>query len=394
MAAPNENKKLNFVAKVRDPSSGDFRPIYIAPDATDKVQGDVWLSDDYESSALDAQTGMTAATPLAVNKVWEETQTKLSTIDENPQSVNSDVHFGSSISVKGVIDGELEGNARTASALQIPVTLNVRVSSAGEVGSAEFQNGGDTATVTIPSVPATCLNGVIPLANIPQGAIEKLVHVANQAARFKLDTSSVQTGDTVLQDDTGIMYIVVDDTKLSSADGYQEYKAGMAAKASEATKDSSGQQINSTYIKGLSVSGTTITYTRGDNSTGTITTQDTNTTYSAGAGISLSGTTFSNSGVRSIATGSANGTISVNTNGTTANVSVKGLGSAAYTNSTAYAAASHTHNYAGSSSAGGAANSVVDGAITLPKLASTVGTVSIGTTTPTDSHILFWVDTN
>lgn len=62
----------------------------------------------------------------------------------------------------------------------------------------------------------------------------------------------------------------------------------------------------------------------------------TNTTYSAGTGISLSETTFSNSGVRSISSGSANGTISVNTNGTSANVAVKGLGSAAYTDSSAY----------------------------------------------------------
>lgn len=60
-----------------------------------------------------------------------------------------------------------------------------------------------------------------------------------------------------------------------------------------------------------------------------------NTTYSAGAGISLSGTTFVNAGVRSIATGNTNGTISVNTNGTTTNVAVKGLGNNAYT-STAY----------------------------------------------------------
>ena len=60
------------------------------------------------------------------------------------------------------------------------------------------------------------------------------------------------------------------------------------------------------------------------------------TTYSAGAGISLSGTTFSNSGVRSITTGSDNGTISVNTNGSSTSVAVKGLGSAAYTDSTAY----------------------------------------------------------
>lgn len=115
------------------------------------------------------------------------------------------------------------------------------------------------------------------------------------------------------------------------------------ASATKATQDSAGQQINTTYIKGLSVSGRTITYTKGNGTTGTITTQDTNTTYSASNGISLSGTTFSNSGVRSVATGSTNGTITVNTNGTSAQVAVRGLGSAAYTNSSTYATANHTH---------------------------------------------------
>lgn len=62
----------------------------------------------------------------------------------------------------------------------------------------------------------------------------------------------------------------------------------------------------------------------------------TDTTYSAKDGVSLSGTTFSNSGVRSISTGSTNGTISVNTNGASADVAIKGLGSAAYTESSAY----------------------------------------------------------
>lgn len=56
--------------------------------------------------------------------------------------------------------------------------------------------------------------------------------------------------------------------------------ADTAKSATKATQDSTGQQINSTYIKSLSVNGRTITYTKGDGSTGTITTQDTNTTYS------------------------------------------------------------------------------------------------------------------
>lgn len=68
------------------------------------------------------------------------------------------------------------------------------------------------------------------------------------------------------------------------------------------------------------------------------------TTYTGENGVTVSGTKISNSGVRSIATGTDNGTISVNTNGTSANVAVKGLGSAAYTASTAYAPASHDHD--------------------------------------------------
>lgn len=58
-------------------------------------------------------------------------------------------------------------------------------------------------------------------------------------------------------------------------------KASTADSATKATQDSAGQQINTTYIKGLSVNGRTVTYTRGDGTTGTITTQDTNTTYNA-----------------------------------------------------------------------------------------------------------------
>lgn len=47
--------------------------------------------------------------------------------------------------------------------------------------------------------------------------------------------------------------------------------ATSATSAEKATKDSTNQQINTTYIKGLSASGKTITYTKGDNKTGTAT---------------------------------------------------------------------------------------------------------------------------
>ena len=61
---------------------------------------------------------------------------------------------------------------------------------------------------------------------------------------------------------------------------------------------------------------------------------NTNTTYGAGTGIGLSDTTFYNTGVRGVATGSKNGTMAVNTNGTVVDVPVKGLGALAYASGT------------------------------------------------------------
>lgn len=77
-----------------------------------------------------------------------------------------------------------------------------------------------------------------------------------------------------------------------------------------------GSGSNGDAITGLSVNGRTITYTKGDGSTGTITTQDTDTTYSAGNGVSLSGTTFSAKAGTNV-TVNSNG-ISVTGNGTVA----------------------------------------------------------------------------
>ena len=57
-----------------------------------------------------------------------------------------------------------------------------------------------------------------------------------------------------------------------------EFVGNLKGNASTATKDSADQVITSTYIKNLSVNDQVVTYTRGDNTTGTITTKD--TTYS------------------------------------------------------------------------------------------------------------------
>ena len=182
---------------------------------------------------------------------------------------------------------------------------------------------------------------------------------------------------------------------------------GNADTATKATYDSAGQPINTTYIKGLSVSGKTITYTKGNGTTGTITTQDTtypNATTSAPGLMSkddkakLDAITASADAVsfsRSLASGTKVGTITINGTGTDlyapTNTDTKntagstdtsskiyligatsqaanlqtyshdtayvGTDGCLYSNNTKVSVEGHTHNYAGSSSAGGAANS-------------------------------------
>lgn len=109
------------------------------------------------------------------------------------------------------------------------------------------QSTAATANITVPTAVSELANdsgyltsssnldaskltsGTVDIARLPQGALERLVKVANEAARYALTTADVQLGDTVQQLDTGIMYIVTDTGHLDSAAGYTEYTAGTAA---------------------------------------------------------------------------------------------------------------------------------------------------------------------
>ena len=93
--------------------------------------------------------------------------------------------------------------------------------------------------------------------------------------------------------------------------------SGTAAKASA---DANGNIIADTYVKSVSISGRTVTITRGKGSSETQTTQD--TTYTPGAGLSLSGTQFINTGVRSVVAGATPNILTINTGGTTSSITI------------------------------------------------------------------------
>ena len=276
------------------------------------------------------------------------------------------------------VQTSVSGNAGTAT--KLANARNIVLS--GAISSSAKFDGSDNIELAVTSIDGTKITGVIPLSSIPKGAQERFVPVANDAARLALTTEDVQNGDVVKVEDGGIMYYIVDDTKLGTEDAFavftagtassvawsgisgkptfatvattgkytdlsdtpnfadvatsgeysdlsgtpslatvamsgkysdlsdkpsipsasnatpkvagtaaagsgttwaradhvhpaQEDIAGNAGSATKAVNDNKDQQIDSTYIKSLSVNGKIITITKGDNTTSTITTQDT-----------------------------------------------------------------------------------------------------------------------
>lgn len=98
-------------------------------------------------------------------------------------------------------------------------------------------------------VKAANIEGTIPLEKLPAGALDRMVTVADDTARFALTTATVQNGDTVKVESSGIMYFVVDDTKLNSEAGYKDYSAGRAAYADNAGHAEEAGKVNWTNVE-------------------------------------------------------------------------------------------------------------------------------------------------
>lgn len=76
------------------------------------------------------------------------------------------------------------------------------------------------------------LNGVIGVEHIPNAALERVIPVVDQEARFNLTEDQAQLGDVIKENDSGKMFFVTDLTNLDNASGYMEFSVGTAANVS------------------------------------------------------------------------------------------------------------------------------------------------------------------
>lgn len=119
-------------------------------------------------------------------------------------------------------------NAPTATKLQAARTIALSGAVTGSVSS-DF-GGNVTISTTLDNFDASKIaSGTISIDRLPKAALERLVVVADDTARFALTTATVQSGDTVKVTSTGKMYLIKDESKLNSEDGYEPYTASQAS---------------------------------------------------------------------------------------------------------------------------------------------------------------------
>lgn len=119
-------------------------------------------------------------------------------------------------------------NAPTATKLQAARIIALSGAVTGSVSSDFGSNV--TISTTLANFDASKIaSGTISIDRLPKAALERLVVVANDTARFALTTATAQSGDTVKVTSTGKMYLIKDESKLNSEDGYEPYTASQAS---------------------------------------------------------------------------------------------------------------------------------------------------------------------
>lgn len=119
-------------------------------------------------------------------------------------------------------------NAPTATKLQAARIIALSGAVTGSVSS-DFRSNVTIFTTLANFDASKIASGTISIDRLPKAALERLIVVADDTARFALTTATAQSGDTVKVTSTGKMYLIKDESKLNSEDGYEPYTASQAS---------------------------------------------------------------------------------------------------------------------------------------------------------------------
>ena len=159
---------------------------------------------------------------------WENVKGHPTKVSE----LENDKNYQTDENVDNTLNGTLYAGSSThggpaTSADKLTTARTISLDGAA-AGSGSF-DGSANSTINVSSLDATKLTGVVPIANLPPSVVERMSIVKDDTERLALTKDTVQDGDVVKVQSSGLMYYVVDDTKLNEEAGYEVFKAGTAA---------------------------------------------------------------------------------------------------------------------------------------------------------------------
>jgi len=128
------------------------------------------------------------------------------------------------VNAEGKLDASITGDAATVGGKAASAFAEaVHDHTTAEVEGLDTELANIKAGTSITALDASKLTGTINKSVLPAEALNNLVKVSSDAERLVLTSAQVQNGDTVIVEATGNMYLVVDDSQLTTEAGYQIY---------------------------------------------------------------------------------------------------------------------------------------------------------------------------
>lgn len=324
LSVSNDTANVDYDSEIELVTKGDGTK-YLANDGTYKT-----VTVPTKVSELTNDSGYLVNTDIANLATKDEVSTKVDKVSGKGLSTN-DYTTNEKNKLAGIAAGaEVNVNADWSATSGDAMILNKPT-----IPSKTSQLTNDSGYITSSAVDTKI-----------SSAVASVYRVKGTVSNYSsLPTSNVTIGDVYNLSDTGANYVCTstspitwdklsETVDLSAYSTTAENDAKYQAKGNYITSiptasSSTLGAIKTGYTTSTANKNYAIKLDSNSNAYVNVPWTDNNTTYSAGTGISLSGTTFSNSGVRSITAGSSSNKLSVNTGGTTSTITINNVANAA-----------------------------------------------------------------
>ena len=218
-----QDEQGNVIHTTYAKTSHNHSGVY-APASHNHTSGNITALTGYSKPSSTSVISATDNLNTAIGKLEKALDGKAPTGNYAVVGHNHNDVYNTKSEITDLLAGKLGATANAVSASKLATARTISLSGAVS-GSSTFDGSANmNVSVSLNGFDAGKItSGTISVDRLPKTALSEFIPVANKAARLALTKSEAQNGDTVKEADTKRMYLVTDDTKLNSEEGYQEY---------------------------------------------------------------------------------------------------------------------------------------------------------------------------